>query len=317
MSNSNRLFDVYIAVDWSAKSVPSSVRPSKDALWVGEKYCGGKQKETYWRTRFECLEYIKSLLSLSIKSNQRVLVGYDLDFGFPAGFVSSLGLNTTDKPWKSIWHKLNELIVDNPDNSNNRFEVASYLNSLCMNSDAEINGPLWGHPVNRSYSNLSPKSPSYPYRVKDGVELRKFRWTEMRESRAQPVWKLIGSASVGGQTLVGIPAIYKLRFDPLLEKYSQIWPFETGFNPTFSSKGHPMVTHIEIWPGILNQRLDQNIAIRDQAQVRATVDWMSECDNTGEMVDLLGVPRDLSKDQQIDCLEEEGWVLGMGTIVSD
>lgn len=304
------LFDKYIAVDWSARSVPSAAKLSHDAIWVGEKDKNGLQKESYFRTRFECIEYLLSLLSSAIANNERIIIGYDLDFGFPAGFIDALDLRGKFPKWRLLWNKLSELIIDNPDNSNNRFEVAAYLNSLV--SDSSNYGPLWGCPVNTNLEHLSPKSPEYPYHTRTGHILRKFRWAEMRESKAQPVWKLIGSASVGGQTLVGIPAIHKLRFHPFLEKYSQIWPFETGFMaPTTSDQ--PLILHIEIWPGIFSGTLDSSI-IKDQAQVRATVNWLHKNDMENGLLSSLGTPEGLSHKEQIDCITEEGWIIGMGTM---
>lgn len=31
------LFDVYLAVDWSARSQPSPPKPARDALWITKK----------------------------------------------------------------------------------------------------------------------------------------------------------------------------------------------------------------------------------------------------------------------------------------
>ncbi|HTK03205.1 MAG TPA: hypothetical protein VL401_00355 [Alphaproteobacteria bacterium] len=311
------LFDCYIAVDWSAKNVPSPAKPSKDALWVGEKdTLNNTQKESYFRTRFECLKYLRELLIENIKSNKRTIIGFDLDFGFPAGLVNSLNLKTDKPKWLQLWEKLNQMVSDDEFNTNNRFEVANKLNELCIENIANL-GPLWGHPMNQKHSYLNPKSSVYPFKTKTGDLLRKLRWTEMRENKAQPVWKLIGSASVGGQTIIGIPAIYKLRFDPLIYKYSKIWPFETGFSSVVNPIGEPSVLFVEIWPGILNDKLDSKIPIRDQAQVKATVDWMAELDGKDELKNLLSIPKDLDVVAQKHCIEEEGWVLGMGSMVSN
>jgi hypothetical protein len=40
------LFDAYIAVDWSARSGRSRVRPSPNAIWVGERVVGGTATES-------------------------------------------------------------------------------------------------------------------------------------------------------------------------------------------------------------------------------------------------------------------------------
>jgi len=307
------LFDIYIAVDWSARNTPSPNKPSKDSIWVGEKHSKhNTQKETYFRTRSECIKYLETLLQNAIYHKKRVLVGYDFDFGFPAGFATSLSLQGNYPPWKLLWDYLTHIVHDNEQNNNNRFEVAAHLNSLCINDSYKEVGPLWGCPTNQSFQPLHPKSPLYPFKTKSGHVLRKSRWTELRESKTQPVWKLIGTASVGGQTLIGIPMLNKLRNTFELEPYSKIWPFETGFNPESRDVGTPFILHVEIWPGILSTRLDSLIEIRDQAQVRATVGWIAECDRNGTLSELLGLPQDLEIEQQKDCIDEEGWVLGSG-----
>jgi hypothetical protein len=45
----------------------------------------------------------------------------------------------------------------------------------------------------------------------------------------QPIWKLFGNGSVGGQALLGIPRLSALRNDEVLEPVFRVWPFETGF----------------------------------------------------------------------------------------
>src|SRR5436305_12486698 len=77
-----RLFDVYLAVDWSARSKPSTVRPTHDALWIGETLANRLHDititpETYWRTRHACVEYLRSRLVYHSALGRRVLAGFD------------------------------------------------------------------------------------------------------------------------------------------------------------------------------------------------------------------------------------------------
>lgn len=309
MKLKNTLFDTYIAVDWSARNVPTTKKPSADALWVAIKQSNSESSEHYFRTRYECIQFLLHQLELNVKEGRRVIIGYDLDFGFPYGFVNALVLTGQGKKWEMLWQKLSEMIIDNQDNSNNRFEVAAKLNSMINSKDKQ--GPLWGCPVNLKLDYLKPKSPKFPFRVGQDNYLEKFRWTEKREARAQPSWKLIGSASVGGQTLVGIPAVYKLRNHTTLKSVSKIWPFETGFIKNDSKL--PQILHIEIWPGILSRRLNPKYTIKDQAQVNAVANWLFENDLSGNLLKLLAVPKDLSSKAQRQCIEEEGWIIGMGS----
>jgi len=73
------LFDVYLAVDWSARGTASPKTPTYDALWVGERLaCGAEDDsiagETYWRTRHECVAYIRERLLHHGAAARRVLV---------------------------------------------------------------------------------------------------------------------------------------------------------------------------------------------------------------------------------------------------
>ena len=309
-----RLFDAYIAVDWSARNMPGSVTPSRDALWVGERLASGIAEsdvpgETYWRTRQSCIMYVRSRLLHHASLGRRVFLGFDFPYGYPAGYAASLGLHGDAPPWRRIWNELSRLIVDNPDNSNNRFTVAATLNANCGDP---IPGPLWGCPALTSLPTLASTSPGYPYPVREGLTLERLRWVDRQERGMQPIWKLLGIGSVGGQALVGIPALRRLRDDPALIDISLVWPFETGFTSLPIPDQGPFILHTEIWPGMVSDRLDPSIAIRDQAQVRAVVHWLDDLDNAGKLGKLFSAPANLSSEALNACLEEEGWMFGGG-----
>jgi precorrin-8X/cobalt-precorrin-8 methylmutase len=313
MTVASRWFDTYIAVDWSARGAPSPARPTPDAIWIGiADVVEGVESEIYVRTRSQAIADLRRRLRSAVAVGRRVLIGFDLDFGFPSGFAASICPETrqVEADWRTVWRLLRERVSDGAENENNRFEVAAHLNALC-GATAENGGPMWGCPSGAERPYLRATSPTYPFVTRAGKSLRRLRWTEVREPRAQPVWKLIGSASVGGQTLVGIPAVAKLRFDESVSDCSRIWPFETGFGLRPAFPEDAMVLFVEIWPGILRETLDPTL-IRDRAQVRATVRWMKTADECGHLADLLGKPSWLTEDQAEECVREEGWVLGSG-----
>lgn len=305
------IFDKYIAVDWSARNSSSPAKPSSDAIWIAVKNSlDNEQFEKYFRTRFEAEAYIFEELIKSVKYKQKTLIGYDFDFGFPAGFAKALNLEGDSPAWLKTWEILSKMIKDHEDNRNNRFEVASYLNSICS-KDASIVGPFWGIPHGTNFPKISAKKLiKYPFLTHNQIQLREKRWCELREPKAQPVWKLIGSASVGGQSLIGIPMLNRLRFHEELIKFSNVWPFETGFS--FEENSNSLITHIEIWPGIFSNIPHDSELIKDQAQVRITVNWFSNLDNEGELLKLMNSSEDLSEARVRDCTEEEGWIIGMG-----
>jgi precorrin-8X/cobalt-precorrin-8 methylmutase len=308
------LFDVYLAVDWSARSVASPKTPVRDALWVGERLaCGidddAMAGETYWRTRHECAAYLRERLLYHAAAARRVLIGFDFGFCYPAGFTDALGLAGDKPPWRRIWDMLADMIVDAADNANNRFAVAAELNARCGRA---IPGPLWGCPVNLRLPHLPPTSPVYPYAVRPGLALQRMRLMDRRERGLQPAWKLYGTASVGSQILTGIPYVRQLRDDPALAAICRVWPFETGFTPTSAPEQGPFVLLVEIWPGIVARLLDPAIAIRDQAQVRAVAQWFADLDAAGQFGALFALPMNLSPEDVEVCVQEEGWIVGGG-----
>ncbi len=311
------LFDVYLAIDWSARSLLGPATPTRDSLWVGERLApgiadSGVLGETYWRTRQACLAYIRARLLHHAEAGRRVLLGFDFPYGYPTGYAAALALSDHTPPWRQTWDELKRLVVDDATNGNNRFAVAAALNARCGDPTP---GPLWGCPVGTSLPTLAPTSPGYPYPVRPGLALERLRLADRLVRGVQPVWKLYGIGSVGGQALVGIPAICRLRDDPALAAISRVWPFETGFTgainraPTTLEQG-PSIIYAEIWPGIVPNPLDPTITIHDQAQVRAVVRWLAELDTLGRLSTLFAAPPGLSKEALATCVEEEGWILG-------
>ncbi len=304
-----RLFDVYLAVDWSARSLPSPARPTADALWVGEALADAPldSSETYWRTRAACVAHLRERLLGHVAAGRRVLIGCDFPYGYPAGTAAALGLHGSASAWRQTWDWLTTHITDDAANSNNRFAVAATANARAGGSPP---GPFWGCPPAQAGPHLTPTSPPYPYVSAAGPVLARLRTVEQRLRGTQPCWKLLGTGSVGGQALVGIPRVAALRADPALAAVSRAWPFETGFTLTPTAGCGPAVIHAEIWPGIIRDLLDPDIPIRDQAQVRAVVRWLAAHDTAGTLGRLFADPPNLLAPTVAVCLAEEGWLLG-------
>jgi precorrin-8X/cobalt-precorrin-8 methylmutase len=238
----------------------------------------------------------------------RVLLGFDFCYGYPAGYAAALGLTDGMPPWRRTWNEITGLIQDSPTNANNRFAVAAALNTRCAGVTP---GPLWGS-TGTSDSTLPAKRPRFPYQVRSGLLLEEFRQTERWGSGGQPVWKLLGSGSVGGQTLLGIPAVCGLRDDPEFAAISRVWPFETGFTAHPTPNDGSCILHAEIYPALVSRWLDPTLPIRDQAQVRAMVRWLAHLDAAGLLNSLFAPPEALSAAACATCIEEEGWMLGAG-----
>ncbi len=297
------IFDSYVIVDWSSSNKPNT---GKDSIW----YC-----QIIWKdgeiaiknlknpsTRHQAFNEIREILIQSKDKNHRTLVGFDFSYGYPSGFSKYLGLEQENK-WLSIWRHIDSLIVDNIDNENNRFEVANKINDLLSGA----NYPFWGCPSSETRENLTSTKAEKPLHF----EIDDFRITEKKIQRAQSVWKLFYSGSVGGQVLTGIPKLWNLYKDKELFKYSIVWPFETGLHHINQDKlKNKLIVHAEIYPSIIDINADNNEA-KDKAQVRELASHFAKLDKDNKLGELFAGPMNLTFDERKIIEDEEGWILGV------
>ncbi len=149
-----RLFDAYLIIDWSANSTPKT---GKDSIWYcllernnGETRIAAVENP---RTRQQASNDLQPLLVDHVRQNFSVLVGCDFAYGYPHGFAKALGLSGGSL-WQGTWNLLHDLIKDDANNRNNRFEIAAQLN--CRISNALV--PFWGCPTRAATTHLSPLS---------------------------------------------------------------------------------------------------------------------------------------------------------------
>jgi hypothetical protein len=292
------LFDRFVVVDWSANSTPKSGR---DSIWscVFDPRTGRQDVENHV-TRHQAREHLAALL---VADPGRVLLGFDFPYGFPRGFASAARLGD-GRLWAATWEHLAQHLRDEPDNSNNRFDVAAALNAAI----SEGPGPFWGTPADR---HVTPhlqrtKSPGFPH-----SELGEFRATEqaVRETGRYPfsVWQLTGAGSVGSQALTGIPVVRALRHHPRLAYRSVVWPFETGISPDPTSGRGDTIVHAEIWPSARPVDLTVH-QVKDAAQVIGLCRHLADLDATGELADAFAPRLDAVTERAV--IDEEGWILG-------
>ena len=143
-----RLFDRFIFVDWSARSKPKA---GKDSVWiaVGDS---ASQELANPRTRELAIAHVRELLLGAVRSRQRILVGFDFPYGYPVDFADAVGLRAGEPPWRRTWTELSRLVVDGPNNANNRFDVASGLNHRL----GDAPGPFWGCPPSAARPAVAP-----------------------------------------------------------------------------------------------------------------------------------------------------------------
>lgn len=299
----NPLFDVYLALDWSAQSSPSPAKPTKDALWLAEKCAEGvmpyqEKPEHYFRTRAECEAHLHSLLAYHLNAGRRVFLGVDYALGYPAGFAEAIGQRGETTAWWYVWETLAELVEEGERNRNNRFQVAALLNER---AEQHL---FWG----------GPKSVMTPYLratlTRGGTDIPRWRITErVQKPLPQETWKLYGAGSVGGQTLLGIPFAYRIRTYPDFAPRAAVFPFEANAATLREHTGASLLI-AEIFPSITPLPIDPAL-IRDQSQVRNTAEYFASLDAMGDFDALLTLPSFLTETERQTCEQEEGWIVGV------
>lgn len=292
------LFDRYIAVDWSASNQPKS---GKDSIWS----CLGRNKTSELqtanhRTRREAEAWILRQLTAAVRARERIIVGLDFPYGYPAGFAGLLEVE--GEPWQGIWAYLDHHVNDDGHNVSNRFEVAARVNRQLGR-----HAPFWGRPKRQAVPGLPFLKEAVYLRSRESRGVSEWRQVEEQLHRLkmcpQPVWKLAGAGAVGSQSLVGIPVVRRLRDHPALRDVSRVWPFEVRVPDL--RVGSPAIVHAEIWPSMAPFAQETG-SCRDEQQVRAMVARWRGLDRQGHLVDLFAGAPD---DNVVRC--EEGWVLGV------
>jgi precorrin-8X/cobalt-precorrin-8 methylmutase len=288
------MFDHFVVVDWSAASVP---RTGPDSIWICWREAGGAKRLENPRTRHRARALLADWLAAAQTSGERVLVGFDFPFGYPAGFAAKLGLS--GPPWRAVWDEIARLMKDDKHNCNNRFDVAEAFNRRI--SSAAF--PFWGCPAKRERAHLAATRPSY-----DTKGLGERRCIDGREYMpgAQPCWKLCYPGSVGSQSLTGIPVVRALRGDPRWSDAARIWPFETGLRPPEDSA----VVLAEVYPSFWKKQIPPSKP-KDAAQVSFVAQFFAERDRTGELARLFAGDPGLSSAKRRLVEREEAWALGV------
>jgi hypothetical protein len=297
----SRLFSAYVIVDWSAASKPSI---GADSVWIGVL-----KRDVRFRMHFESHnpptraageKQLAAILDDLKKRGERALVGFDFPLGFPRGFAA--GMKWTQEPsWRAVWDQLDRMVKDKADNTNNRFGVGSELNRRLTGGPF----PFWGCPPKDALTTLQPKR-SRPHGPDD---LPEFRHADLAAKGAASIWKLYYNGSVGGQAILGIPAVRRLKL--ARGDAVKAWPFETGFKAitTADLEGVEAVV-AEVYPSLVKAQPAPG-EVKDLAQVRATAEHFARLDEAGKLGAVFAPAKSAPADAVIDAEREEGWILGV------
>jgi precorrin-8X/cobalt-precorrin-8 methylmutase len=291
------MFDTFVIVDWSAASQPKTGR---DSIWIcAVDRDGTKRLLENPDTRHKAKNLLGGLLSDATARGERVLLGFDFPFGYPAGFAKRLGLNTTP-PWRAVWDEIAGCVGDQENNKNDRFQVAAELNRRVSNGAF----PFWGCPVGFSHEFLGPRH----HGRHDAEQLAEKRLIDHWMVGAQPCWKLAYTGSVGSQSLTGIPVVRQLRDEPGWADRACIWPFETGL----STPDEAQIVFAEVWPSWWRRDIRADYGPpNDRAQVRTVAALFAAANRAGGLAAWFAGDPNLTADQRRQVETEEAWTLGV------
>ncbi|WP_309645308.1 cobalamin biosynthesis protein CbiG [Phenylobacterium sp.] len=297
----SRLFNAYVIVDWSAAAKPST---GTDSVWIGVMKRDLRFRLAFEShnpaTRAEAEKKLAEILDDLKKRGERALVGFDFPLGFPRGLAAGLNL-PGEAPWRAVWDQLAKMVTDKPTNVNNRFGVGSEINRRLTGGPF----PFWGCPPKDALTTLQPKRT----KAHEAGDLPEFRHADLAAKGASSIWKLYYNGSVGGQAILGIPAVRRMKLargDAL-----QAWPFETGFKPlTEADLAGVEVVVAEVYPSLYKAQPMPG-EIKDQAQVRVTAEHFAKLDEAGKLGAAFGPSKAAAADVVADAEREEGWILGV------
>ncbi|WP_406648391.1 molybdopterin guanine dinucleotide synthesis [Aliisedimentitalea scapharcae] len=254
-------------VDWSGGN-DTGPTPRKDAIWV----CEAGREPLYFRNRGLVEEWLDDLIEDTLTSTQRLCVGFDFPFGYPAGFARAL--TTSDDPLK-LWDWFADRIEDAP-RANNRFDVAGEINQAFGGR-----GPFWGNGLKRDIPGLPRTKRNYESPFADR------RAVELLAKGSFTCWQMSGVGSVGGQVMMGLPVLSRLHH----RWPGQIaaWPFEPLKAP---------IALLEIWPSLTVGAVPDGW-IKDAWQVASVANDLAGMD-----------PKALAGRLDISA-PEEGWIFGI------
>ena len=295
-----RLFGAYIIVDYSSAE---GKKTGESSLWIGVMKRDVRFRLSYEAhnpaTRAEGLALLRGLLADLKKRGDRVFLGLDFALAFPRGTAKKLALK--GEPWAGLWEFLAKNIVDKPDNSNNRFQVAAKMNRL-MTDEA---WPFWGGPKSAAQKWLSTLKPET---LGDFPELRLTEEILRKTKKITPksLWQMHGAGVAGGQAMLGIVAL-----QGLLKDGGKVWPFETGFGALDEDalSDVPVLAaeiHSDLYPGT-----GASGEVKDATAVRLTAEAIADLDDKGQLGALFAAPKALKDSQAPVAENEEGWILGL------
>ncbi|MDE4174801.1 molybdopterin guanine dinucleotide synthesis [Phaeobacter sp. PT47_59] len=267
-------FDTFAMVDWSGGN-DTGAAPGKDAIWACAANSGGADDPRYFRNRQLVEDWLCDRIETALHLNERLCLGFDFPFAYPAGFAKALTGQTDPL---ALWDWFEARIEDAP-GANNRFDIAGEINRRFGGQ-----GPFWGNGLKRDIDGLPRTKRSYrnPFAER--------RRVEQVTRGTSTCWQMSGAGSVGGQVMMGLPVLARLR--RRFAGHVAAWPFEPLDSP---------VALVEIWPSLTVSKAPDHW-IKDAWQVQQVALELARRP-VAELNRMLDVTA-----------PEEGWILGVEPI---
>ncbi|MBE1285761.1 MAG: molybdopterin guanine dinucleotide synthesis [Rhodobacteraceae bacterium] len=254
-------------VDWSGGN-DTGPTPRKDAIWT----CEAGHEPVYLRNRILAAEWLTDLIDDTLSRGQRLCIGFDFPFGYPLGFAQAV--TGSNDPLR-LWEWFEDRIEDSP-HTNNRFDLAGAINQKLGGQ-----GPFWGNGLKRDIPGLPRTKAGYQNPFPDR------RVVEQLTKGTFTCWQMAGAGSVGGQVMMGLPILSRLR--KLWPGQVAAWPYEPLSAP---------VSLIEIWPSL--------------TVLKAPAEWIKDAWQVFRVAHgLAGLAPTKLHDMLDVTAPEEGWILGV------
>ncbi|MEM8979432.1 MAG: molybdopterin-binding protein [Pseudomonadota bacterium] len=273
-------FDKVMMVDWSG-GADRGPRPVKDSIWAAIATQTKSQTPVYLRNRTLAETHLSDQISESLAKGERLLIGFDFPFGYPSGFVERLTGQTDPLVFWAFLAARAEQDPKGAESGRLRATLSAELNAKLPGE-----GPFWFNPFSKDIPGLPRKKPSWTHPFEE------WRAAEKSASGTFSLWQIGGAGAVGGQVMMGLPVLERLR-----QKFAgqvSVWPFEPLDR---------QIVFAEIWPSLLApeiERLQEPEEIKDATQVRVLAKAFAQL-KAPELAKMLAVSA-----------PEEGWILGLG-----
>jgi hypothetical protein len=253
-------------------------------------------------TRVVALQAIRTMCRYHCHTGRRLLAGFDFPNGYPHGTAALAGLD--GPPWRAMWDFLAGSIEEGERNRNNRFAVAADLNRRMSGGPF----PFWGCAPRAACDTLAPtKSRRF------GADtVPEYRLVEGAARGAKSCWQLLGAGSVGGQSLTGIPVQHALATDAGMMDAVAVWPFETGLQAP-PTGGAWRIIIAEVYPSLFTVPVLRD-KVKDAVQVETVARALADWDAEGTLPWHFAGSETLTADERRVIEQEEGWILGAGTM---